>query len=179
MNFLDRVQGLFIMDTHSLVSRDGTRGYCMMKHLMRSVLTVFVVLMIMTTARAQESKLTVIPNDHIGNYLADGDGRTLYWHKFDSPGKSTCSDECIQMWPPFYQEKITPPDGVSADDFGSVTRDDGMKQTTFKGYPLYYFSVDQAKGDVKGYDFEHMWFTVIPQRFPFIPLYPHSSSPSK
>lgn len=143
-----------------------------------SALTVLVALVIMTTAQAQETTLTVINNENIGNYLADGDGRTLYWHKSDSPGKSTCADECIQMWPPFYQDKITTPDGVNADDIGMITRDDGIKQTTFKGYPLYYFSVDQAKGDVKGYNFEYMWFTVIPKRFPFVPLYPHSSTPA-
>jgi len=71
-----------------------------------SALTVLVALVIMTTAQAQETTLTVISNDNIGNYLADGDGRTLYWHKSDSPGKSTCADECIQMWPAFYQEKV-------------------------------------------------------------------------
>jgi predicted lipoprotein with Yx(FWY)xxD motif len=151
----------------------------MMKQLMISALTVLVVLFIMTTARAQEPTLKVINNVDIGSYLADGDGRTLYWHKFDSPGKSTCTGECIQMWPPFYQKKVVPPDGVNADDFGMITRDDGIKQTTFKGYPLYYFSVDQAKGDVKGYNFEYMWYTVIPKRFPFIPVYPHSSTPAK
>jgi len=146
-----------------------------MNKLILSALTVVVMVVMAITAQAQEAKLMVIGNENIGDYLADGDGRTLYWHKFDSPGKSTCIEGCIQKWPPFYQENITLPDGANADDFGMITRDDGIKQTTFKGYPLYYFSVDEVKGDVKGYNFEHMWFTVIPKKFPFVPLY----SPSK
>ena len=150
-----------------------------MKQLVISTLTFVVILVIMTTALAQETTLKVISNEDIGSYLADGNGRTLYWHKFDSPGKSSCVDECIQMWPPFYQEKITPPNGVNADDIGMITRDNGIKQATFKGYPLYYFSIDQAKGDIKGYNFEHMWFTVNPKRFPFVPLYPLPKAPAK
>jgi predicted lipoprotein with Yx(FWY)xxD motif len=150
----------------------------MMKQTMLSAFTLVVMLVVMTNAHAQEDKIMVISNENIGSYLADGEGRTLYWHKFDSPGKSTCADECTQMWPPFYQENITPPDGVNAKDLGTIIRDDGIKQTTFRGYPLYYFSVDQAKGDLKGYNFEYMWFTVNPTRFPFVPLYPHVSSPA-
>jgi predicted lipoprotein with Yx(FWY)xxD motif len=151
----------------------------MMKQLVISALTVVFMLGIMTTASAQDTALKVISNQDIGSYLADGHGRTLYWHKFDSPGRSSCVDECIRMWPPFYREKITPPDGVNADDFGMITRDDGINQTTFRGYPLYYFSMDQAKGDIKGYNFGYMWYTVNPKRFPFVPLYPPPKAPAK
>jgi predicted lipoprotein with Yx(FWY)xxD motif len=147
-----------------------------MKPFLISALAVVVVLVTMRTAPAQEATVMVISNDNIGSYLADENGRTLYWHKFDSPGKSTCADDCIQMWQPFYQDKITTPAEVNASEFGTITRDDGINQTTFRGYPLYYFSVDQVKGDVKGYNFEYMWFTVNPNLFPFIPIYPHVSS---
>jgi predicted lipoprotein with Yx(FWY)xxD motif len=151
----------------------------MVKHLVIAALTVVVMLVIVTTAPARETALKVISNEDIGSYLADEDGRTLYWHKFDSPGKSTCVDECIRMWPPFYQEKVMPPDGANADDFGMITRDNGIHQTTFRGYPLYYFSMDQAKGDIKGYNFGYMWYTVNPKRFPFVPLYPPPKAPAK
>lgn len=141
-------------------------------------LMVLSVMISATHVSAQDdAQLQVISKEGIGNYLADQDGRTLYWHKFDSPGTSTCMDECILMWPPFYRARIVPPEGANAEDFRSMIRKDGKSQTTFKGYPLYYFSLDQEQGDVKGYNFGYEWFTVNPAKFPFIPLYPHVPPP--
>jgi hypothetical protein len=39
---------------------------------------------------------------------------------------------------------------LKASDFASITREDGKKQTTYKGMPLYYFARDAASGDTKG-----------------------------
>ena len=39
----------------------------------------------------------------IGKYLTDTEGKTLYWFKKDSPGKSTCSGACLEKWPINYR----------------------------------------------------------------------------
>ena len=42
-----------------------------------------------------------------------------------------------------YMYAVAPKDGLKAGDFGSITRADGKKQTTYKGLPLYYFAGDK------------------------------------
>jgi hypothetical protein len=39
-----------------------------------------------------------------------------------------------------------------------VTRADGVKQTAFKGRPLYYFAADATPGDMKGEGVNNVWF---------------------
>ena len=52
--------------------------------------------------------------------------------------------------------------GVKADDFGVITRDDGKKQSTFKGMPLYYFFKDKKAGDTFGQGVNNVWYVVAP-----------------
>lgn len=51
---------------------------------------------------------------------------------------------------------------LDAADFGSITRADGTKQTTYYGWPLYYYSGDANPGDVKGDGFLGVWFVFMP-----------------
>ena len=51
-------------------------------------------------------------------------------------------------WPPYHQEKVGVAADLKASDFASITREDGKKQTTYKGMPLYYFARDAAPADV-------------------------------
>ena len=37
----------------------------------------------------------------------------------------------------YHQEKVGVSGDLKASDFASITRDDGKKQTTYKGMPLY------------------------------------------
>ncbi len=90
---------------------------------------------------------------------------TLYYFKNDSPGKSTCTGGCIERWPIFYSEKIEVTGGLDPNDFGTITRDDGKKQTTFRGYPLYYFVRDRKPGDAYGQGVADVWFVVDPAKF--------------
>ena len=46
--------------------------------------------------------------------------------------------------------------------FGSITREDGAQQTTFKGWPLYLFASDTAPGDVNGDGSGGVWFVAKP-----------------
>jgi len=49
-----------------------------------------------------------------------------------------------------------------AGDFGAIARDDGKKQTTYKGMPLYYFAGDKNPGDTAGQGMGGNWYVVNP-----------------
>ncbi len=113
--------------------------------------------------KAQETgtSLQLLENGDVGKYLADAEGMTLYYFKKDEEGVSNCKGECLEKWPAFYDENLTTPEGFDKSDFGTITREDtGEKQTTYKGYPLYYFFKDEAKGDVKGQGAKEVWYIV-------------------
>ena len=98
----------------------------------------------------------------VGKYFTDAKGMTLYIFKKDSPGKSTCAGPCVAKWPLYFRAQASAPEGVNGMDFGTITREDGLKQTTYKGMPLYYFVSDKAPGDVLGHAVGNVWFVVNP-----------------
>lgn len=111
--------------------------------------------------QAPADSLQLLKNDKVGEYLADSQGKTLYYFKKDEAGKSNCNGDCIATWPAFTQEDFGVPEGFDKKDFGTITRaDDGKKQVTYKGFPLYYFAKDQQKGDVNGQGVKDVWFIV-------------------
>ena len=63
---------------------------------------------------------------------------------------SACTGACLKAWPAFTASSIVVPSAMNASDFGTITRDDGTMQVTFKGYPLYYWVKDKKRGDVTG-----------------------------
>ncbi|SDL17146.1 Secreted repeat of unknown function [Catalinimonas alkaloidigena] len=76
------------------------------------------------------------------NVLADQNQQSLYFFAGDVTGESTCNGRCAEIWPPLlgevYDLKLGA--GLSKSDFATITREDGQKQLTYKGWPLYYFS---------------------------------------
>jgi len=102
----------------------------------------------------------------IGNYLTDANGLTLYYFTRDSEGKSVCTGGCLDKWPIFYSDTIIVPSSLNKADFGVITRPDRQKQTTFRGYPLYYFISDKKAGDTTGQGVGNVWFVVDPAHFP-------------
>lgn len=117
-------------------------------------------------ASAMDHEVQKLSKEGLGSYLADAKGKTLYWFKNDSPGKSTCSGPCVEKWPPYFREKVSAGEGLKGEDFGTIAREDGKKQTTFRGYPLYYWAGDKAKGDTNGQGVNNVWFVVDPAKFP-------------
>lgn len=101
----------------------------------------------------------------LGNYLVDSQGNTLYYFDQDPAGASVCSGTCLENWPAFHADGIQVPKGVNASDFSEITREDGTKQTTFKGYPLYYFVKDAKRGDLNGQAVNNVWYVVDPAKF--------------
>ena len=102
----------------------------------------------------------------IGKYLTDTEGNALYAFKKDSPGKSACAGPCLEKWPIYYRETVAAPKGIEPADFGTIIRDDGKKQTTFRGYPLYYWMNDKNPGETNGQGVNAVWFVINPDNFP-------------
>jgi predicted lipoprotein with Yx(FWY)xxD motif len=96
----------------------------------------------------------------IGTFLVDGKGMTLYWTTLDSVGKSNVTGATVALWPVVYIPSIVVPSPLNVSDFGTITRTDGSKQTTYKGYPLYYYTYDQVAGDTFGQGIGGVWFAV-------------------
>jgi len=117
-----------------------------------------------TTTTQPLVALTISTNikSGIGNYLVDGNGRTLYWTALDSAGQSNVAGAILANWPIFYSSNIVVPSSLNASDFGSITRADGTKQTTYKGRPLYYYINDLVAGDTFGQGINGIWFAVDP-----------------
>jgi predicted lipoprotein with Yx(FWY)xxD motif len=59
------------------------------------------------------------------------------------------------------------PEGVDQKDLGFFTRDDEgyNRQSTFRGYPLYYFAGDKKPGDTNGQGLRDAWFVIDPKTF--------------
>ena len=80
--------------------------------------------------------------------FANAKGMTLYTYENDvaGSGKSTCVAECTQKWRPF----AAPADFKAANAWNAITRDDGFKQLTLAGKPLYTYVDDVDPGSVHG-----------------------------
>jgi predicted lipoprotein with Yx(FWY)xxD motif len=111
---------------------------------------------------ADHHAVKVVKKDGVGSYLADTKDMTLYIFKKDTPGKSACADDCLAKWPLYYREKVAATGGLKESDFGTITREDGKKQTTYKGMPLYYFAGDKSSGDTAGQGLRDVWYVATP-----------------
>ena len=93
----------------------------------------------------------------LGQVMTGQDGKTLYFFARDVAGDANCTGACLDTWPIFYKETPTLGKGMKAADFATITRADGNKQTTFKGWPLYYYKNDTKAGDVAGENVGNVW----------------------
>jgi predicted lipoprotein with Yx(FWY)xxD motif len=125
-------------------------------------ITALALMLTASPALSDGPTVKVARKDGVGTYLTDSDGRTLYWHKMDPPMGSVCSDSCVVNWPPFYIKDIRVSVELEAADFWLIVREDGKRQVTFRGYPLYYYSGDSAKGDTNGHGTFELWVAARP-----------------
>lgn len=107
-------------------------------------------------------KVQLSDNSMLGKILTDKDGMSLYFFADDANGTSACVNGCLNNWPIFYEENVTLDNGLEAADFATVTRADGEKQTTYKGWPLYYYVTDTTAGDTHGDGIGGDWFIAKP-----------------
>ncbi len=110
----------------------------------------------------KENKVKLANSSKHGEILTDANGKSLYFFSLDTKETSACIDGCLDKWPVFYEEELTLDSGLDLVDFGTITRADGKKQTTYKGWPLYYFFNDAIAGDTNGDNVNSVWFIAKP-----------------
>lgn len=97
-----------------------------------------------------------------GKTLTGEDGKTLYIFTKDTKGsgKSVCNGDCATNWPPLLVDNLdeVKPDSAATGTLALITRDDGKKQLSYNGMPLYYFAADKAAGDTNGQGVGGVWF---------------------
>ncbi len=88
----------------------------------------------------------------------DKDGFSLYTFDNDMMGVSNCVDACLDAWPAF----VPHDEDVAIGEFTIITRDDGIKQWSHQGMPLYFFKNDTARGDINGDGINGIWHLIKP-----------------
>jgi predicted lipoprotein with Yx(FWY)xxD motif len=125
-------------------------------------------LLMAVTISCSDDDETPLPNDIalkeapvVGSVLSDKDGRTLYFFTKDAGNTSVCTGACLAKWPVFSVANTSSMKlgaGLKASDFANITRTDGVTQTTYKGWPLYYFADDVTAADAKGEGVGNIWY---------------------
>jgi predicted lipoprotein with Yx(FWY)xxD motif len=95
------------------------------------------------------------PVHRSGGMLVDARGMTVYTYDKDSAGKSACTGPCADNW-----LAVKAGDAAPAAPYGTITREDGTKQLTYKGKPLYTFVKDKKAGDKAGDKVKDVWHVV-------------------
>ena len=112
--------------------------------------------------------VTPLPNIKIfqdtkfGSVITDSLGKTLYFFSLDAGANSSCSGGCAIAWPVYYNNQLRLGSNLDSSDFNVITRTDGSKQTTYKGWPLYYYQGDAKAGDINGDASGSVWFVAKP-----------------
>ncbi|OOG17862.1 hypothetical protein BWD42_11190 [Sphingobacterium sp. CZ-UAM] len=97
-----------------------------------------------------------------GAILTDANGRTLYFFSNDTKGASTCTGNCLATWPIYHNNETSSDMKIDKSLLGEITRADGSKQSTYKGWPLYYYAGDSQSDPVKGDAVNKIWYVAKP-----------------
>jgi predicted lipoprotein with Yx(FWY)xxD motif len=95
--------------------------------------------------------------------LTANNGLTLYTLSAEKHGVFICKGSCLKDWHPLVVAKGVKPTGPVA--VGTIKRpDNGLRQVTFEGRPLYTFDSDTRKGDTNGEGFKDVgtWHAATP-----------------
>lgn len=90
-------------------------------------------------------------------------GRTLYTLSAETGGTFICKRGCLTAWHPLYVAAGVKPTGPVK--LGTIKRpDNGRRQVTFRGRPLYTFDGDEGPGDANGEGFKDVgtWHAAAP-----------------
>jgi predicted lipoprotein with Yx(FWY)xxD motif len=99
-----------------------------------------------------------------GKVATNDKGMTLY--RFDkdtvNPSVSNCDAKCLEAWPIVKAEDNIVVEGIDKALVGSITRQDGTKQLTLGGWPMYTYVKDLKPCDTKGEGVGGVWFVSSP-----------------
>ncbi|WP_168709067.1 COG4315 family predicted lipoprotein [Onishia niordana] len=115
----------------------------------------------------EQARLETRQQADYGTYLTNREGMSLYLFAMDEPGSAShCDHSCAIAWPPFTSRKAPKAgDSLDAEQLSTIEREDGTRQVTYAGWPLYFFSGDKEAGDALGQDVTHLgaaWYLVSP-----------------
>ena len=101
----------------------------------------------------------------LGRILVDGQGHTLYLFNRDEHGESYCTGACAAVWPPLETDSAPhATGGIAGSALGTIKRNDGDMQVTYRGHPLYYYAADASTaGKTKGEDVDQFgasWYVL-------------------
>ncbi|WP_026554774.1 COG4315 family predicted lipoprotein [Arthrobacter sp. 35W] len=117
-----------------------------------------------TTEPMAGSAVLKTATSSLGSIVVDAAGKTVYYFDKDTAGSgaSACNGACLAAWPAVVAPSDAPAvDGVTA-TVGTITRNDGTKQVTLNGLPIYTYTPDANAGDVKGQGFGGIWWVIAP-----------------
>ena len=136
---------------------------------------------------AENAAVTPVNGTAGGPFLTNGAGKTLYVFSTDTPSAtapvSSClATGCYAAWPVWEKAAtvttVVVPSTLQAADFTAFsnpgptgTTGQEKQQFVYKGYPLYFFAMDAAAGDAKGFGKKN-WFTLGASLTPPPPVTP-------
>lgn len=114
---------------------------------------------------SQGGSVRAVKSKSFGTILVGANGKTLYRYTLDGKGINRCTGNatCAKYWPQLLIKATAKPTvgtGASAGLLGTIKAAHGMRQITYAGFPLYFFSGDRAAGQTKGQGFEKQWYVV-------------------
>jgi CxxC motif-containing protein (DUF1111 family)/predicted lipoprotein with Yx(FWY)xxD motif len=97
----------------------------------------------------------------VGGMSSSNPGYALYTFDSDTVNGSTssCNGGCADSWPPLLSIDGMP---TGIQGLGTITRNNGTKQVTYQGKPLYFYAFDDSPGVFSG-DLSLGWHSVIYQ----------------
>jgi predicted lipoprotein with Yx(FWY)xxD motif len=103
----------------------------------------------------------------LGAILAAGPKRlTVYLFEGDKGSTSTCTGACVAVWPPVRTSALPAAKGSARGAELAVTaRQDGSRQVTYHGHPLYFYTRDGDVSDAYGQgvkSFGAGWYVLAP-----------------
>jgi len=94
-----------------------------------------------------------------GHLLIDHKGYSVYSSDADEPGKSNCSDKCLEEWAPV----LAPQTAKERGEWTVIERTPGVKQWAYRGKALYTYRQETRTRAVTGSDVPG-WHNVYTQR---------------
>lgn len=115
--------------------------------------------------KSSTGTIDVSKTSTFGTVLVAANGHTLYRYTVDGKNVNRCSNvpACSAYWPALLVKAGTKPtagSGASAKLVGTIGAAHGMRQVTYAGFPLYFFSGDKKAGQENGQGFEKKWYVV-------------------
>lgn len=115
---------------------------------------------------ARKGTVITAGGSQFGRVLFDGSGQAIYLFDLETSKRSKCYDACAEAWPPVLTKHSPRATGaVQQDLLGTTRRDDGTRQVTYAGRPLYFYA-HEGKDEVRCHNvpgFGGLWLAVTPK----------------